>query len=117
MVQINNNQLSEFTTHHRQFETNTGSVYANDSTSLYVVYSYGEHFPIYIHDYTTHTWFGNSDKYSPTTTRHQTLARPDADHINMLTTEDLNALIDSGSYTAYCADRCIGHDHYNPPPS
>lgn len=40
----------------------------------YVVYSYGKHFPIYI--YEQGTWYANCDKYSPTTSKHQTQANP-----------------------------------------
>lgn len=42
----------------------------------YVVYSYGDHFPIYIWDDTHRQWYGNRDKYSRTTSRHQSAACP-----------------------------------------
>ena len=42
----------------------------------YVVYSYGWHFPMYIWDEVTQRWYGNRDKYSRTTTRHQYAANP-----------------------------------------
>jgi hypothetical protein len=49
-------------------------------TTLYVVYSYGEHFPIYIAETDNETkrltWYANSDKYSPSTSRHQSQAAP-----------------------------------------
>lgn len=40
----------------------------------YVVYSYGKHFPMYI--YEQGTWYANCDKYSPSTSRHQSQANP-----------------------------------------
>lgn len=43
----------------------------------YVVYSYGTHFPMYIYDEDTGMWFGNNDKYSVTTSKHQSACRPD----------------------------------------
>lgn len=43
---------------------------------LYVVYSYGSHFPMYIYDTKEQKWLGNSDKYSRSTTRQQSHARP-----------------------------------------
>jgi len=43
---------------------------------LYVVYSYGSHFPMYIYDTKEQKWLGNSDKYSRSTTRQQSQARP-----------------------------------------
>jgi hypothetical protein len=41
---------------------------------IYVVYSYGEHFPMYI--YAENTWFENEDKVSRTTSKHQSQCRP-----------------------------------------
>jgi hypothetical protein len=46
----------------------------------YVVYSYGTHFPMYIYDEDTGSWFGNIDKYSVTTSRHQTTCHPPEVH-------------------------------------
>jgi hypothetical protein len=43
---------------------------------FYVVYSYGHHFPIYIYDEATEQWFANKDKFSQSTSKHQSQARP-----------------------------------------
>ena len=43
---------------------------------VYVVYSYGSHFPMYIYDAKEQKWLGNYDKYSRSTTRQQSQARP-----------------------------------------
>jgi hypothetical protein len=48
-------------------------------STLYVVYSYGEHFPIYIAetDEGNNTqWYANADKYSQSTSRHQSQCNP-----------------------------------------
>jgi hypothetical protein len=42
----------------------------------YVVFSYGPHFPMYVYDYQMQEWYGNKDRYSVTTSKHQTQARP-----------------------------------------
>ena len=46
---------------------------------LYIVYSYGEHFPMFIAETTadnkTH-WYANQEKWSRSTTRHQSQADP-----------------------------------------
>ena len=47
-----------------------------DSEELYVVYSYGYHFPMYIYDRQAGIWVGSNDKYSSSTTRHQSQCRP-----------------------------------------
>jgi hypothetical protein len=38
------------------------------------VYSYGEHWPLFVHD--GFDWYENEEKYSPTTTRHRGCANP-----------------------------------------
>ena len=38
----------------------------------YVVYSYGYHFPLFVYSQKTKKWYGNSDKYSSTTSKHNT---------------------------------------------
>lgn len=43
---------------------------------VYVVYSYGDHFPLYIYSPGADAWFANSDKFSPTTTQHRYKAHP-----------------------------------------
>ena len=48
----------------------------NTPSTPYVVYSYGYHFPIYI--WLDGVWYENTDKYSVSTSKHQTQARPDA---------------------------------------
>lgn len=40
----------------------------------YAVFSYGAHFPMYI--YEGGAWYANIDKYSPSTSRHQSQANP-----------------------------------------
>jgi len=104
-------EVKEHTTYRIPFKNRNETLFANEvpnsneGQDLYVVYSYGEHFPIYVYDFQCEMWFGNDDKYSPTTTNHQNLAEPDAE-IQWLTTEELNAIIHCGGYRNYCSDRC-----------
>jgi hypothetical protein len=112
MKKINNSIMQNYTTERKTFTTNNETVYAqfkhnrNMDNDLYVVYSYGEHFPMYVFDTETVSWFGNEDKYSPTTSKHQTLARPDTDDMTMLPTDELRQMIELGGYAEYCAVRC-----------
>lgn len=66
----------------------------------YVVYSYGKHFPMYIclHIGGRDIWFANEDKYSRSTTRHQSQARPVTDGTKMhwLSTEWMKRLVQGG---------------------
>jgi hypothetical protein len=70
--------------------------------NLYVVYSYGAHYPMYLYDYETQTWFGNETKSSVTTQRHKTQTRPDG-YIDWCSTPHLLSIIHHGSYAAHCA--------------
>lgn len=48
-------------------------------STLYVVYSYGEHFPIYIAETdegNNTTWYQNADRFSQSTSRHQSQCNP-----------------------------------------
>lgn len=54
----------------------TGNIFAEWHNGRYSVFSYGTHFPMYIYDSETGHWYGNKDKYSITTSKHQSQARP-----------------------------------------
>lgn len=48
-------------------------------STLYVVYSYGEHWPLYVAETdegNNTTWYEMDDKYSQSTTRHQSQCNP-----------------------------------------
>ena len=64
--------------------------YAEYIKEVYVVYSHGNHFPIYA--YIKDKWYGNKDKYSVTTSKHQSRARPN-ETVTYLTTYELINLI------------------------
>ena len=74
----------------------------NTKPDLYAVYSYGKHFPMYVFDYGSSQWFGNSDKYSRTTSKHQTQAHPPTVH-SWLDNGQLSGLIYAGGIAAYVA--------------
>jgi hypothetical protein len=73
----------------------------------YVVYSWGHHFPIYIYDEVTQQWFGNADRFSQSTTRHQWLARPLDVEIHWLHTHPMSVLAVCG-YTELVKRRLLG---------
>jgi hypothetical protein len=69
---------------------------------LYVVYSYGYHFPMYAYDQEMNEWVGNNDKYSRSTTRHQSQAHPPYDEpVMWLTTSEIKRLINQGGISQY----------------
>lgn len=45
----------------------------------YVVFSYGEHWPLHIWDDASQRWYSNAVKYSTTTSRHHAQSHPHCD--------------------------------------
>jgi hypothetical protein len=63
------------------FKNSNGQLYGHwTSPHLYVVFSYGEHWPLFIYSPETNCWYGNEDKTSRTTTRHYSSAFPYSGH-------------------------------------
>lgn len=59
---------------------------------VYVVYSYGKHFPMYAN--IAGQWYGNRDKYSPTTSKQQSQTRPSySNNMVWVDTDALRVLI------------------------
>lgn len=57
------------------FQNSNGQLFGRWETPLmYVVYSYGPHWPLFVWD--GFDWYENEDKYSPTTSKHRTQAHP-----------------------------------------
>jgi hypothetical protein len=88
------------------------NIYGRTVSDRYVVYSYGEHFPMFIK---THgRWYENADRYSlgdkfsTSTARHRSLAHPSS-HTVKLSTEQMIQLAEGG-YTALATDRVLGRE-------
>lgn len=101
-VKIANYQASSHTRNKQPFmgsnlfaEWRTGK----DGHARYVVFSYGNHWPLYIWDATTEQWYGNLSHFSRSTMRHRTQAKPDnitsADIIPMHV-HDMIKIVDAG---------------------
>jgi hypothetical protein len=70
-------------------------------TDLYVVLSYGAHFPMYIAESTYVTdgvvnWYGNKDKWGRTTTKHQSQCMPYHESITWFDTKDMIVIAKHG---------------------
>lgn len=50
------------------------NTFAEVRNGVYVVFSYGDHFPLFAH--VNGVWFENEDKYSPTTSKHRSQLHP-----------------------------------------
>jgi len=93
MERVANREARTYVNNRDEFKgNNTFGVWEGD---MYVVYSYGKHFPMYVYDSLMHVWFGNYDKYSASTSKHQSQLRPSGDVIYR-NTEFLKNVIYSG---------------------
>jgi hypothetical protein len=110
MPRLTNAQVRDAVNERRHFMNNNQTLYSasnwRDDGDLYIVYSYGTHYPVYVYDNIARQWFGNNDKSSPTTERHKTQARPDGD-IRWASTDYLRAMILAGSYVNHTAQRVM----------
>ena len=68
-------------------------IFSENKGDLYIVYSWGKHFPMYIYSYNTGLWYGNSDRYSQTTSKHQSQASPGQVDV-WLSTSEMDTIID-----------------------
>lgn len=72
---INGRKCRPYVQDRKAFQNSNGQLYAVRHTPLlYVVYSYGEHWPLFVHD--GFDWYENEDRCSPTTSRHRSYANP-----------------------------------------
>jgi hypothetical protein len=77
----------------------------HEHKKIYVVYSYGSHFPMYVYDDQENKWIGNKDKYSQSTTRHQSLLRPSGVEIMWLNTNDMQGVINNYGIVGYLINK------------
>lgn len=75
MSYTNLREVPDAVRHLREFKGN--NVYGSWVGATYGVFSYGQHFPIAI--YARGVWFVNTDKYSSSTSRHQSAVRSGLD--------------------------------------
>lgn len=100
-----NSDARRFIEYRDEFETNNKTMFGMWHTThdqgeqidkVYAVYSYGFHFPMYVYDSQAGVWVGNKDKYSRTTSSHQTKARPQAPITQWFDTETCQRVVQRG---------------------
>jgi hypothetical protein len=89
MNKITNKQARTFVCECKPFLANNLS--AIQVKDLYIVYSYG-YWPLYVWDSKTCVWYENEERYSVTTSKHRTQARPLANTVEV-SRGHLNAII------------------------
>ena len=92
-VNTSNKYASDFVTKREPFKaSNTFGQWVTEG--LYVVYSYGYHFPMFAYSTETDMWFKNTDKYSRSTSKQQSQLRPRTDkHMIELNTSHMKILM------------------------
>lgn len=86
MTRVSNRDMRGCVIRKQAFKNSNDTVYgewkrvlnpdANEAKEIYVVFSYGSHFPMYIYVPELEVWFANADRYSVTTSRHQSQCHP-----------------------------------------
>jgi hypothetical protein len=104
-TRIRNSDMHKYTSGCQTFQNNNETAWGEHKGDLYIVYSYGYHFPMYIYDYKTQEWYGNEDKYSSTTSRHQSQARPRNVNITYFDTSMMKAIVNAGGYNQTILER------------
>ena len=96
-MRVSNSKAREYVNKLEEFQgSNTMGKwvsYDEGMTKLYIVYSYGHHFPMYVYDDNEDTWVGNKDRYSQSTSRHQSLLKPSGGVDIWLDTDELKSLV------------------------
>lgn len=89
MTQTSNSKARVLVENRKEFKGN--NTFAEQKGLVYFVYSYGYHFPIYA--FKCGQWYANRDKYSQSTSKHQSQLSPNNRHeFIFLSTEEMIAL-------------------------
>jgi len=102
MARISNKQVREYVEQRKPFKTANGTIYGVWQTpNLYVVYSYGHHWPLVIYDVQHDLWLRNVSKYSVTTTEHGSTAAPQAKTVAPITIDTARAYVSNPAAAAH----------------
>lgn len=100
-TRTSNKYADEFVTKREPFKaSNAWGEWVKD---MYVVYSYGYHFPMFV--WADSEWYENTDKYSRSTTKQQSQLRPHADVRYKLTTQELKQLVSAGGMAEWTIEK------------
>lgn len=105
MPRINNNEARKYVQHRCSFKGSNLFAERKDIGGLYVVYSYGHHWPLWVYDPKAEVWLENTSKYGQTTTVHKSRTNPYVENAIGMTTDDLKFLIVLGGLAQYTAVR------------
>ena len=93
MVRTSNSKARQYVEELLPFKGS--NTFSEDNGDLYIVYSYGYHFPMFVYSRYEDLWFENSGKYSSSTSKQQWQLRPGVETIK-LGTKELKEIINNG---------------------
>ena len=97
-TRITNRQVRDYVAARKPFKNSKGTLYAVQIGDLYVVYSYGAHWPLVIYDAQHKVWLRNETKYSRTTSCHASYATPLGAHTIPITVDVARTYVGRPSY-------------------
>ena len=83
------------------FTTGASITEWSEGDSLYIVYSYGSHYPMFIYDYTCERWYANEDYYSQTTSKQRTQLMPRGVDVDWANTCEMSGIAAHGSTASW----------------
>lgn len=101
MERIANRDASSYVRRRQEFKGS--NLFGTFHDERYVVYSYGVHWPMFIHD--GGKWYENADKYSRSTGMQKKQAHPGSDTIK-LDVDQMRALAEKG-VIGYVTERMV----------
>jgi hypothetical protein len=104
-MKIANKQARQLVQKEHPFEGSNlyAQFHTDKETMWYAVYSYGEHWPLFIR--ANGIWFENEDKHSPTTSKHRSQTHPHCPTV-LLSSKWMVALA-KGGYRAIARERIL----------
>lgn len=105
-TRVNNNQARQYVERKEPFAGS--NTFAEWQSWLYVVYSYGHHWPMFVYDSQVDLWFENTSKYSRTTSKQHGQLRPFGLEYTPMSRDEICALVDAGGFKNYTVRRLKG---------
>lgn len=81
MMKLANRETSKAV--HEKILFKANNIFSENYGNLYIVYSYGHHWPMFVFDRASGVWYENEDKYSVTTSKHRSQSHPRVDTVKL----------------------------------
>jgi hypothetical protein len=95
-IRTTNRNARDYVRNGVPFRNSNGQLFGRwETPDLFVVYSYGEHWPLFLWAGRTDTWYANEEKYSSTTSRHYTYAHPHKDTAQAASLQRMKQIINA----------------------